>query len=46
MNTIQTDKYCITVAIAGEPNVGKSTIVNLISGKDVSIATSKPQTTN
>jgi GTPase len=45
MNTIQSEKYCITVAIAGEPNVGKSTIVNLISGKDVSIATSKPQTT-
>ena len=36
---------CITIAIAGEPNVGKSTIVNLISGKDVSIATNKPQTT-
>ena len=33
------------VAIVGEPNVGKSTILNYLLGVDLAIVTSKPETT-
>ncbi|MBT4792371.1 MAG: GTP-binding protein, partial [Halobacteriovoraceae bacterium] len=35
----------ITVALLGKPNAGKSTLINYLLGFDLSIVSSKPQTT-